>query len=82
LKPDVRGRKRVQPSRRILEHNTATPAGNPDDPTALLRAAEQQFEALGKLDLRVYLKACAARGIIDNIAINDRGLRANDKFGL
>src|SRR5260370_15111610 len=68
--------------RRILEHNTATPAGSPDDATALLRAAEQQFEALGQLGLRVYIEACAASGIVNNVAINNRSLRANNYFGL
>jgi hypothetical protein len=65
-----------------LKHNTATPAGNPDDPTALLRAAEQQLETLGQLGLRVYIEACAASGIVNNVAINNRSLRANNYFGL
>jgi len=66
----------------FLKHNPATPTGGPDHPTALLGAAEQQLESLGQLGLHVNVEAGTTRGIINNIAINDGSLRANNYFGL
>jgi hypothetical protein len=53
----------------------------PNDTAAFLGAAEQQFKSIGQLGLSPNLKACAARRIIDNSAINDGCFRANDQFG-
>jgi hypothetical protein len=37
----------------MLKHDSATPTGGPDHPTALLGAAEQQLKSLGQLDLQI-----------------------------
>jgi hypothetical protein len=54
----------------------------PNHPTALLRDAKQQFESIGHFGLRIYLEACATGRIVNNVAINNGSLRANDYFGL
>jgi len=46
------------------------------------RGAEHQFKSIGQLGLRVYLKACTARGVVNNSAINNGSFRTNDEFGL
>jgi hypothetical protein len=54
----------------------------PNHPTALLRDAKQQFKSIGHFGLRIYLEACATGRIVNNVAINNGSLRANDYFGL
>ena len=54
----------------------------PNHPTALLRDSKQQFKSIGHFGLRIYLEACAAGRIVNNVAINNGSLRANDYFGL
>jgi hypothetical protein len=46
----------------------ASPSG-PNNPTALLGAAEKQLKSRGKLGLTEQLETCPARGIIHDPAI-------------
>jgi hypothetical protein len=62
----------------FLKYDSQPPPADPDRPAALLGGAKYQFKSIGQLDLRVYLKACAAGGIVNNPAIDDRGFRVND----
>src|SRR5450631_1183618 len=83
LRSDLhRMRKRSDPTAGLLEYHPKTSPGGPNNPAALLGDAEHQFESIGQLGIRIYLKACAASGIVDNMAINNRSFRANDEFGL
>jgi hypothetical protein len=75
-------RKHSDPAAGMSEYNPQTSTGGPDNPTPLLGDAEHQFKSTGQLGVRVYLEAGAPRGIVKDIAVNNRSLRANDQFGL
>ena len=57
-----------------------TSSVGPNNPAMLPGTAEQQFKSIRQLGLSRDLKACAARGIVYNSAINDGMFRANDQF--
>ena len=62
------------------ESDAETSSVPPNHPATLLGPTEQQFKSIRQLDLHPHLEACAARGIIDDLAINDRIFRTNDQF--
>ena len=66
----------------LLEDHTKTSTGSPNNPAAFLGDAEHQFESIGQPGIRIYLKACAASGIVNHTAIDDGSFGANDQFGL
>src|SRR5216684_1697728 len=66
----------------LLEDHPKTSPGGPNNPAAFLGDAEHQFESIGQPGIRIYLKACPASGIINNMAIDNRSFGANDEFGL
>jgi hypothetical protein len=66
----------------LSEYHPKTSPGSPDNPAALLGDAEHQFKSIGQLGIRIYLKACAASGIVNHTAIDDGSFGANDQFGL
>jgi len=53
----------------------------PNKPATLLRSAEKQLKSIRQPNLFAYLKACAASGIVDNLAINHGIFRTNYEFG-
>src|SRR5450755_4939363 len=65
-----------------LKYHPKTSPGGPNDPAALLGDAEHQFKSIRQLGVGIYLEACAASGIVNNMAIDNRSFRANDEFGL
>jgi len=77
-----RWRKRSDPAAGLLEYHPKTPPGGPNDPATLFGNTEHQFKSIGQLGIRIHLKACAASGIVNNVAIDNGSLRTNDEFGL
>jgi hypothetical protein len=81
--------RRLRPARAGAIHELSSPlkcdpqtsSGAPNHPATLPGPAEQQFKSTGQLGLPPDLKACTARRIIHNSAINNGGFRANDQFG-
>ena len=65
----------------LLECDPHTSPGAPNNPATFLCPAEKQFKSIAQLGLPAYLQAGPTRGIVDNIAINNGILRANDQFG-
>ena len=65
---------------RLLKRNPKTSSGVPNNTATLPGTPKYQFKSTRQLDLRRNLKACPARRVVYNSAINSRIFRAKDQF--